>query len=115
MSFRRHMEIYRIDGVSECWERQAELSLPAHRIDEFPVGYSWRVALQQSPLPLHQPRLILLRRSVEGKNNQSPRLEGLNSVSHSRGALHSGLLPWQLRPSKQRNPTKKRQLVTLLS
>src|SRR5215470_1005813 len=94
MSFRRHMEIYRIDGVSECWERQAELSLPAHRIDEFPVGYSWRVALQQSPLPLHQPRLILLRRSVEGKNNQSPRLEGLNSVSHSRGALQSGVWSW---------------------
>jgi len=24
-------------------------------MDEFPAGYSWRVALQQSPRPLHQP------------------------------------------------------------
>jgi hypothetical protein len=24
--------------------------------DESPAGYSWRVALQQSPLPLQQPR-----------------------------------------------------------
>jgi len=29
----------------------------AHRADESPVGYSWRVALQQSSLPLHQSRL----------------------------------------------------------
>ena len=27
-----------------------------HRHDEFPAGYSWRVALRQRPLPLHQPR-----------------------------------------------------------
>jgi len=37
-----------------------------------PVGYSWRVALQQSPLPLHQPRLIVRQRSVGGKNYFRP-------------------------------------------
>src|SRR5208282_706767 len=26
-------------------------------VDESPAGYSWQVALQQSPLPLHQPEL----------------------------------------------------------
>jgi hypothetical protein len=40
----------------------------AHRADESPVGYSWRVALQQCSLLLHQPRLIVGERSVEGKN-----------------------------------------------
>ena len=28
---------------------------PPITMDEFPAGYSWRVALQQSPRPLHQP------------------------------------------------------------
>jgi hypothetical protein len=68
MSFLRHMEIYRLDQASEGWERQGVLPLPAHRVDEFPVGYSWRVALQQSPLPLHQPRLIVMKESVDGNN-----------------------------------------------
>jgi len=42
--------------------------LPAHRLDELPTGYSWRVALQQSPLALHRSRLIFIQRSVDGKN-----------------------------------------------
>ncbi len=77
MSFLRHREIYRSDvRISDVrimeWERQPFLPLPAHRLDEFPVGYSWRVALQQSPLPLHQPRLIVGELSVEGKNYFRP-------------------------------------------
>ena len=67
MSFLRDREIYRSDVRIMEWERQPLLPLPAHRVDEFPVGYSWRVALQQSPLPLHQPRLIVYMQSVEGK------------------------------------------------
>ena len=42
-----------------CGGSGRKLSPPAHRLDEFPVGYSWRVALQQSPLPLYQPELIV--------------------------------------------------------
>ena len=68
MSFLRHKEICRSAEGFVVRERQRLLSLPTHRLDEFPVGYSWRVALQQSPLPLHQPRLIVRERSVEGKN-----------------------------------------------
>lgn len=63
MSFLRHREIYQ---VSEASFRDRELKrarprghAPAHRLDESPVGYSWRVALQQSPLPLHQPAATL--------------------------------------------------------
>ena len=72
MSFLRHREIYRSDEGFVEWERQGLLPLPAHRLDEFPVGYSWQVALQQSLLPLHQPRLIVGERSVEGKNYFRP-------------------------------------------
>ena len=66
MSFPRHKEIYRSD--EQLRERQRSYRPCPHRLDEFPVGYSWRVALQQSPLPLHQPRLIVYKQSVEGKN-----------------------------------------------
>jgi len=72
MSFRRHKEIYRSDIAGRSKGRQLPLSPLPHRLDEFPVGYSWRVALQQSPLPLYQPRLIVSLRSVEGKNFFSP-------------------------------------------
>jgi hypothetical protein len=80
MSFLRHGEIFRSDdllysrrslhrGYVELYGGSGrELSPPAHRLDEFPVGYSWRVALQQSPLPLHQPELIVGKWSLEGKN-----------------------------------------------
>ena len=68
MSFTRHKEIYRSDTSGRSKGRQLSLSPLPHRLDEFPVGYSWRVALQQSPLPLYQPRLILRLRSVDGKN-----------------------------------------------
>ncbi len=40
-------------------ERQTARRSRAHPLDEFPVGYSWRVALQQRPLPLRQPRRIV--------------------------------------------------------
>jgi hypothetical protein len=70
MSFLRDKEIYQSDKVLR--ERQHNCRPRPHRLDEFPVGYSWRVALQQSPLPLHQPRLIVRKQSVEGKNHFRP-------------------------------------------
>jgi hypothetical protein len=40
-------------------ERRTGRRSRAHPLDEFPVGYSWQVALQQSPLPLRQlPRIV---------------------------------------------------------
>ena len=71
MSFLRHKGIFQSDELLRLRERltiRCTSRSQAHRLDEFPAGYSWRVALQQSPLPLHQPRLILRQRSVEGKN-----------------------------------------------
>ena len=51
MSFPRHKEIYPCDGGT------ISATVPLLiAVDESPAGYSWRVVLQQSPLPLHQPR-----------------------------------------------------------
>ena len=41
MSLRRHGEIYPSDEGHDL-----NRSCPAHRLDEFPAGYSWRHALQ---------------------------------------------------------------------
>ena len=77
MSFLRHREPHQRDEQLGATDLLNERARPfghalAHRADESPVGYSWRVALQQSPLPLHQPRLIVRKRSVEGKNFFQP-------------------------------------------
>ena len=50
-SFLRHGEIY------PCDEGAISRPRPLIAVDESPAGYSWQVALQQSPLPLHQPEL----------------------------------------------------------
>ena len=71
MSFLRHKGIFQSDELLRFRERltiRCTSRSQAHRLDEFPAGYSWRVALRQSLLPLHQPRLIVAQRSVEGKN-----------------------------------------------
>jgi hypothetical protein len=91
MSFLRHREIYQ---VSEPDFRDKELKRACqrghaltHRLDESPVGYSWRVALQQSPLPLHQPAATL--QQSPGELQETIRLEHrphLNLWSHFRGA-----------------------------
>ncbi len=43
MSFLRHREIYRSDGLGfrESGARSGGLHAPTHRCDEFPAGYSW--------------------------------------------------------------------------
>ena len=87
MSFLRHRETHQSDAHLRKRARPVGHAL-AHRGDESPVGYSWRVALQHCPLPLHQPRLIVREPSVEGKSFFNPAGESLNFLSHSRGALH---------------------------
>jgi hypothetical protein len=67
MSFLRHWEIYRVSALLLVRERQSAGRSRAHPLDEFPVGYSWRVALQQRPLPLRQPPLIVENLSVQRK------------------------------------------------
>src|SRR5262249_26842022 len=92
MSFLRHKGIFQSDELLSLRE---QLTIPctsrsrSHRLDEFPVGYSWRAGLHQSPLPLRQPRLILWQRSVEGKGFFEPVSLWLNSVSQPRGASQS--------------------------
>jgi hypothetical protein len=59
MSFLRHWEIYRVAALPLVRERQTARRSRAHPLDEFPVGYSWRVALQHCPLPLRQlPHIV---------------------------------------------------------
>ena len=69
MSFLRHREIYQVSKPNardrQLKGRDLAATPVAHRLDESPVGYSWRVALQQSPLLLHQPAATL-RQSTGG-------------------------------------------------
>ena len=93
MSFLRHREPHQADEQLKSSELSDERARPfghalAHPADESPVGYSWRVALQHCPLPLHQPRLIVSKRSVEGNNFFDPVRLWLNFLSHSWGAVH---------------------------
>ena len=62
MSFLRHQEIYQVsirNFGNDLFNERARPSDHAltHRLDESPIGYSWRVALQQSPLLLGVDRL----------------------------------------------------------
>ena len=76
MSFLRHQEIYQVSIANfgnELLNERARLFGHAltHQLDESPVGYSWRVALQQSPRPLHQPLPTL--RQCRGELQESIR------------------------------------------
>jgi len=51
-------EAYR-ESIEKKREQRVDRRSLAHLLDEFPAGYSWWVALQQSPLPLHQPANIM--------------------------------------------------------
>jgi hypothetical protein len=68
MSFLRHWEIYRVAALLLVRERQTARRSRAYPLDEFPVGYSWRVALQHCPLPLRQLRRIVSDTVISGKN-----------------------------------------------
>jgi hypothetical protein len=68
MSFLRHWKIYRVRALLLLVrERHTARRSRAHPLDEFPVGYSWRVALQQCPLPLRQPPRIVRETVNQGK------------------------------------------------
>jgi hypothetical protein len=76
MSFLRHPEIYQVLEQCSSNDLLLERARPSghaltHRLDESPVGYSWRVALQQSPRPLHQPLPTL--RQCRGELQESIR------------------------------------------
>src|SRR5581483_10685545 len=83
MSFGRHEEIYPSDGGST-----RAGSAPAHRLDEFPAGYSLAGCSPAEPASASPVSLILLRllpfaNAVSANGNLSP-----ISVSHPRGAAH---------------------------
>jgi len=66
MSFLRHQEIYQSD------ERQSERARPcshalAHRLDEFPVGYSLASCSPAELASASPTGLIVSNRPVEGK------------------------------------------------
>ncbi len=83
MSFVRHREIYPSDGGQTRTGRA-----PAHRLDEFPTGYSLAGCSPAEPASASPASLILLRLhsfvyDVSANGNLS-----LVSVSHRRGAAH---------------------------
>ena len=81
MSFLRHREIYPSDGGKTLTGRA-----PAHRLDEFPTGYSLAGCSPAEPASASPASLILLRLhsfvyEVSANGNLS-----LVFVSHQRGA-----------------------------
>jgi hypothetical protein len=85
MSFLRHREIYQVLEPCSSDELLLERARPSghaltHRLDESPVGYSWRVALQQSPRPLHQPMPTL--RQCRGELQESIRWNMDPTLTH---------------------------------
>jgi len=83
MSFLRHREIYPSDGGSTLAG-----PAPAHRLDEFPTGYSLAGCSPAEPTSASPATLILLRLHpfvYEVSANGNP---SLISVSHPRGAAH---------------------------
>jgi hypothetical protein len=102
MSFLRHQEIYQVSehrfGARELKRARPCGYALAHRLDESPVGYSWRVALQQSPLPLRQPAATLRQSSGEMQDSIrwfiDPNLTcGLTSGVHPRYRFTNTLNP----------------------
>ena len=84
MSFLRHREIYPSDGGKTLTGRA-----PAHRLDEFPTGYSLAGCSPAEPASASPASLILLRLQsfvydVSANGNLS-----LILVSHHRGAAQS--------------------------
>ena len=88
MSFLRHREIYPSDGGKTLTGRA-----PAHRLDEFPTGYSLASCSPAEPASASPVNLILLRLhsfvyEVSANGNLS-----LIFVSHHRGAAHVSIFP----------------------
>ncbi len=81
MSFPRHEEIYPSDGGSPMADRA-----PAHRLDEFPTGYSLAGCSPAEPASASPASLSLLRLIPFDNNFRSNGDLSLFSVSHPRGA-----------------------------
>src|ERR1022692_4724261 len=58
-------------------------------MDESPAGYSWQVALQQSPLPLHQPELYCQSSTAPDNASAANGAMSLNWLSQPRGPVHA--------------------------
>jgi hypothetical protein len=82
MSFLRHKEIYPCDEG-----RDLATAPPLIAVDEPPAGYSWQVALQQSPLPLHQPELYCQSSTAPDNASAANGEMSLNWLSQPRGPL----------------------------
>src|ERR1019366_4170908 len=83
-------------NLSMRWGHDLATVPPLIAVDESPAGYSWQVALQQGPLPLHQPELYC-QLSTSPYNASAANGEmSLNWLSQPRGPVqdtpqHSGL------------------------
>ena len=109
MSFLRHPEIYPSDGGKTLTGRA-----PAHRLDEFPTGYSLAGCSPAEPASASPASLILLRSKsfvydVSANGNLS-----LIFVSHHRGAAHyatpnrSAAGVWEFRSQSPKYPIRQR-------
>ena len=56
----------------------------------FQLAIPWRVALPQSPPPLHQPGTIMQQRAAAGHQKPANGQQCLNYLSHPRGQAHYG-------------------------
>ena len=86
MSFLRHREIYQSDV--KFLIGSGTRPLPIHRLDEFPTGYSWQVALPQSLLLLRRPVLMLSR---GGQYCQAPLCGGWGIFNRQNGEFSIGV------------------------
>ena len=108
MSFLRHGEIYPCDGAGSC--DGGAISRPRPRSSPWmssPAGYSWQVALQQSPRPLHQPALYCQLSTAPDNASAANGELSLNGLSQSRGPVHTSHIhvtgqKWLFRFRKQR-------------
>ena len=69
------------------WGQSYYAMPPLIAVDESPAGYSWRGALQQSPLPLHQPRSGCVKVVLPVENFTANGAQSLNYVSQPRGQV----------------------------
>ena len=113
MSFLRHKEIYQVSHTLCADNLSLERAQPhdralAHRLDESPVGYSWRVALQHCPFPLHQPAVTLRQWRAELQVFCRPAAAPhLNLLSRFSSAPHTHLVrggSLMLEPTPERPP-----------
>jgi len=85
MSFPRHEEIYRPMPTATGWGALFVATPALIGTMSFQLAIPWRVALPQSPPPLHQPGRIVQQKHSEHNRKAANGESSLNRVSHSRG------------------------------